>query len=65
MKSLVEVEYIRFLPLRSILWYQIEKQRLCKSINGRFLIKTVVVKMKSNWNIEELTTDVKIYEFNI
>jgi hypothetical protein len=23
-----------------MLWYQIEKQRLCKSINDNFLIKT-------------------------
>jgi hypothetical protein len=26
------------------LWYQIEKQRLCKFINDRFLIKTCKVK---------------------
>jgi hypothetical protein len=32
--------------------YQIEKQRLCKSINGRFL--TDCCKMKSNYNIEKL-----------
>jgi hypothetical protein len=41
-KSPVEFEYILFLPLCIILWYQIENQRLRKSINDRFLIKTVV-----------------------
>jgi hypothetical protein len=35
-KSPVELEYISFLPLCSILWYQIEKQRLCNFINDRF-----------------------------
>jgi hypothetical protein len=40
-----------FLPFCRVLWYQLEKQRLCKSINDRFLIKTV---MTSNYNIEKL-----------
>jgi hypothetical protein len=37
----VKYEFIWFLPLYSILWWQLEKQRLCKSINDRLLIKTV------------------------
>jgi hypothetical protein len=48
----VKFEYIWFLPLCSILWYQIEKQRLCKSINDRFL--TDCYKTKSNYNVEKL-----------
>jgi hypothetical protein len=30
------------LPLCSVLWYQVGKQKLCKSNNDRFSIETVV-----------------------
>jgi hypothetical protein len=67
-KSPVEFESILFLPLCSILWYQIEKQMLCKPLMTGFIIK-IVVKVKSNEDIEklkkitskvELTTNAKI-----